>query len=108
MVISYASHSAIENGANFLAEGFLFAVATALILGETWRSSRSSSKRRDDVDEKLEDLQSKMQDVTKWMEGAEERYVEEQRKYVSILGPYSSYSSLHPFDDSCLQPQVYR
>ncbi|EIM82339.1 OPA3-domain-containing protein [Stereum hirsutum FP-91666 SS1] len=71
---------AIENGANFLAEGFLFAVATALILGETWRSSRSSSKRRDDVDEKLEDLQSKMQDVTKWMEGAEERYVEEQRK----------------------------
>lgn len=78
---------AIENGANFLAEGFLFAVAAALILGETWRSSRSSSKRRDDVDEKLEDLQLKMQDVTKWMEGAEERYVEEQRKYVSSCPP---------------------
>lgn len=47
------------------------------------------------MDEKLEDLQSKMQDVTKWMEGAEERYVEEQRKYVSILG---SHLILQPFD----------
>lgn len=47
---------AIENGANALAEGFLFAVAAALILGETYRTSRAQSKRRDTVDEKLDEL----------------------------------------------------
>ncbi|KAH7890153.1 optic atrophy 3 protein-domain-containing protein [Phlebopus sp. FC_14] len=49
---------AIENGANALAEGFLFAVAAALIIGETYRTSRNQSKRRDDVDERLEELAS--------------------------------------------------
>ncbi|KAI3998256.1 optic atrophy 3-like protein [Schizophyllum commune Loenen D] len=35
---------AIENGANAIAEGFLFAVAAALILGESWRSSVKGEK----------------------------------------------------------------
>ncbi|KAJ7072843.1 OPA3-domain-containing protein [Mycena amicta] len=47
---------AIENGSNALAEGFLFSVAAALIIGETWRSSRNQSKRRDVVDDQIEDL----------------------------------------------------
>ncbi|KAI5983226.1 OPA3-domain-containing protein [Pisolithus albus] len=47
---------AIENGANALAEGFLFAVAAALILGESFRTSRAQSKRRDDVDDRLDEL----------------------------------------------------
>ncbi|TFK65149.1 OPA3-domain-containing protein [Pluteus cervinus] len=47
---------AIENGANALAEGFLFTVALGLIAAETWRSSRSQSKRRVLVDDQLEDL----------------------------------------------------
>jgi len=47
---------AIENGANALAEGFLFAVAAALILGDTYRTSRAQSKRRDTVDDKLDEL----------------------------------------------------
>ncbi|KAF8652565.1 hypothetical protein AX16_004347 [Volvariella volvacea WC 439] len=47
---------AIENGANALAEGFLFSVALILILGETWRSSRKESKRREGVADQLEDL----------------------------------------------------
>ncbi|CAK5266078.1 unnamed protein product [Mycena citricolor] len=68
---------AIENGANALAEGFLFSVAAGLILGETWRSSRSQSKRRDVVDEQLEDLGSKVQElttrVTELTEGMDER-----------------------------------
>ncbi|KAF9228907.1 OPA3-domain-containing protein [Gyrodon lividus] len=49
---------AIENGANALAEGFLFTVAALLIVGETYRSSRNQSKRRDDVDDQLEELSS--------------------------------------------------
>ncbi|KAJ3540989.1 hypothetical protein NMY22_g4073 [Coprinellus aureogranulatus] len=47
---------AIDQGANFIAEGFMFSVAAILILGETYRSSRSQSKRRDSVDDQLEDL----------------------------------------------------
>ncbi|KAJ7503154.1 optic atrophy 3 protein-domain-containing protein [Mycena galericulata] len=55
---------AIENGANALAEGFLFTVAAGLILGEAWRSSRSQSKRRDVVDDQIEDLGTKIQDLS--------------------------------------------
>jgi len=57
-------HRAIENGANALAEGFLFGVAAILIIGETWRSSRSQSKRRDDVDDKLEGLSTHIQELS--------------------------------------------
>ncbi|KAJ7496670.1 optic atrophy 3 protein-domain-containing protein [Mycena latifolia] len=64
---------AIENGANALAEGFLFSVAAALILGEAYRSSRSQSKRRDAVDEQLEDLGARLQDAASALERVEER-----------------------------------
>ncbi|KAJ3514041.1 hypothetical protein NLJ89_g2602 [Agrocybe chaxingu] len=75
---------AIENGANFLAEGFLFSVAASLIIGETWRSSRNQSKRRDSVDDSLEDLgeriaalNTRVDDLVKVWE--EERDAERQR-----------------------------
>ncbi|KAJ8488959.1 hypothetical protein ONZ45_g13760 [Pleurotus djamor] len=55
---------AIENGANALAEGFLFSVAAALIIGETWRSSRNTSKRREGVDDKLDELETKVTELT--------------------------------------------
>ncbi|PVF98965.1 OPA3-domain-containing protein [Serendipita vermifera] len=51
---------AIQNGSNFLAEGFLFSVAAGLIIAETWRSSRSESKRRVNVDDKIEDLEERL------------------------------------------------
>ena len=56
-------YRAIENGANAIAEGFLFAVAAALILGETWRSSRNQSKRRDSVDDQLDELGTKVTEL---------------------------------------------
>ncbi|KAG6816498.1 hypothetical protein H0H87_005580 [Tephrocybe sp. NHM501043] len=55
---------AIENGANSLAEGFLFTVAAGLIIGESWRSSRNQSKRRDDVDDQLDSLGTKVTELT--------------------------------------------
>ncbi|KAI0317383.1 optic atrophy 3 protein-domain-containing protein [Amylostereum chailletii] len=74
---------AIDNGANFIAEGFLFSVAAALI-GETWRSSRNQSKRRDDVDDALEDLQAQVRELGerlgKWETVQEERSQEEQTR----------------------------
>ncbi len=62
--IACSVYRAIENGANALAEGFLFSVAAALIIGETWRTSRNTSKRKDDVDDKLEGLETKVTELT--------------------------------------------
>lgn len=55
---------AIENGANALAEGFLFGVAALLIIGETWRSARSNTKRRENVDVRIEELQAQVEDLS--------------------------------------------
>jgi len=50
---------AIESGANFISEGLLFSVATALILYESVRSRRKEADRRDVVAERLELLESR-------------------------------------------------
>jgi optic atrophy 3 protein len=79
-------HSAIENGANALAEGFLFGVAALLIIAETWRSSRSSSKRRDLVDDTLEDLTTQVQELNAKLDAFTkdigERYEETNQRWV--------------------------
>ena len=67
-------HRAIENGANALAEGFLFSVAALLILGEAWRSSRSQSKRRDSVDDQLGELSNKLHELTTRVDTVAEQY----------------------------------
>jgi hypothetical protein len=74
---------AIENGANFLAEGFLFSVATALIIGETWRSSRNQSKQRSDVNGSIEELRIQMRELVERLQAREEDAAEERRQYVS-------------------------
>jgi len=60
VLVSQHSVRAIQNGANALAEGFLFSVAASLILAETYRSSRSNTKRREDVDDRIEDLEERL------------------------------------------------
>lgn len=84
------SHRAIENGANALAEGFLFGVASLLILGEAWRSSRSQSKRRDSVDDQLEELSTKLHELTTRVDGFaeqhENKWLEEKLRYVTLGG----------------------
>ncbi|KAF8305563.1 OPA3-domain-containing protein [Clavulina sp. PMI_390] len=47
-----------------VAEGFLFAVAAALILGETWRGARKDANRRDAVDDALTELREKVETAT--------------------------------------------
>lgn len=68
---------AIENGANFLAEGFLFTVAVSLIIGESWRSSRSQSKRRDTVDDQLMTLGQRIIELTDKVDGLEKKWDDE-------------------------------
>lgn len=79
---------AIESGANALAEGFLFSVAAGLIIGEAWRSSRNQSKRRDSVDDALEDLQTKVFTLTEKIDelstNFDERISEEKERTEEI------------------------
>jgi hypothetical protein len=69
-----------------LAEGFLFAVAASLIVAEAWRSSRSSSKRRDDVDDQLDNLTTSIQQLVERVDTVSSRLDEswdyERHKYV--------------------------
>jgi len=80
MPASQYSTRAIQNGANALAEGFLFSVAAGLILAEAYRSSRSNTKRREDVDDRIEDLEERLVKAHAIIQRLEEkvRSVEEQ------------------------------
>lgn len=68
-----SSFSAITNGATALAEGFLFFVGVSLIAAEAYRSSRSAGKRRDDVDDKLDELKEGLDEIRKVVKGLQER-----------------------------------
>lgn len=68
---------AIENGSNALAEGFLFAVAASLIIGETWRSSRNQSKRRDAIDDQIDSLGTRLTELNSKVDTLAERWEEE-------------------------------
>jgi optic atrophy 3 protein len=48
---------AIESGATFISEAFLFGVAGSLIIFESWRSRRKENTRREDVADRLGDLE---------------------------------------------------
>ncbi|KAJ5357657.1 hypothetical protein N7541_004815 [Penicillium brevicompactum] len=52
---------AIESGANFISESFLFAVAGGLILFESWRSRNKESTRREGVEGRLAELEQSEQ-----------------------------------------------
>ena len=48
---------AVETGANFISETFLFGVAAGLILFESWRSRRKENSRREDVADRIAELE---------------------------------------------------
>ena len=54
---------AIEAGANFLSEAFIFGVGAAIIVFESWRSGRKEKGRRNEITERLDTQQEKMSDL---------------------------------------------
>lgn len=74
---------AIQNGSNFLAEGFLFSVAAALIIAETWRSSRSQNKRKEGVDDRIDELETRVGNLVALMEAMGEQ-MESIRKDMQV------------------------
>ncbi|KAJ8097304.1 optic atrophy 3 protein-domain-containing protein [Lipomyces tetrasporus] len=51
---------AIDMGANFLSESFLFAIAAGAIMVESVRSSRKSSARQENVEDNISELQEEV------------------------------------------------
>lgn len=71
---------AIQNGATALAESFLFLVGAGIIVGETWRSSRKEGKRRDEVAERLDNLEEEVKGIRGLLEARQmEKSMEEIR-----------------------------
>jgi optic atrophy 3 protein len=89
---------AIETGANFLSETFLFGVAAGLIFFESWRSRRKESNRRDDVADRLADLEDSER-------AARRALVELEREVLHLR----SHDSDRPKDPHrrILRPEVY-
>lgn len=54
---------AIETGANFISESFLFIVAASAILFESWRSRRKETNRHEGVQDRLDELESEREDM---------------------------------------------
>lgn len=54
---------AIELGANFFSEAFIFAVAAGLLVWDSWRSRKKESARRDLVAERLEQLEMEVYEL---------------------------------------------
>lgn len=48
---------AVDTGATFISEAFLFSVAAGLILFESWRSRRKETSRHEDVADRLAELE---------------------------------------------------
>jgi len=63
---------AIDSGANFISEAFLFCVAGGLIVFETWRSRRKEATRQRGVEERLKDLEQEVEGL----EGERDQYRE--------------------------------
>ena len=54
---------AIEMGANFISETFLFLVAAAAVVFEPLRLRRKENNRREGIDDKLEDLEKELSEM---------------------------------------------
>ena len=51
---------AIELGANFFSEAFIFSVAVGLLVWDSWRSRAKASDRRDEIKERLDMLEAEV------------------------------------------------
>jgi hypothetical protein len=71
-----SEQKAIEMGANFAAETFIFAVGIGVILFEQWRQRRKARNARDDIREDLEEMQNELKAVKAELEDFKARHPE--------------------------------
>ena len=84
---------AIDSGANFISETFIFSVGLALILFENWRSRRKEQSRRNDVAEKLAELEDRDQAKEKALQALEQEVTQLRAKRNPARGLFSGGAS---------------
>jgi hypothetical protein len=70
-----SEQKAIEMGANFAAETFIFAVGIGVIVFEQWRQRRKARNARDDIREDLEEMQAELKVVKAELEEMDDCWV---------------------------------
>ncbi|KAF2001151.1 hypothetical protein P154DRAFT_172285 [Amniculicola lignicola CBS 123094] len=68
---------AIETGANFVSEAFIFGVGIGVIVFEQWRQRRKARNQRDDIKEDLEEVQQELKAVKAELEELKSRQIPE-------------------------------
>jgi hypothetical protein len=71
-----SEQKAIEMGANFVAETFIFAVGIGVIVVEQWRQRRKARNARDDIREDLEEMQNELKSVKAELEELKAKHPE--------------------------------
>ncbi|CBX95327.1 hypothetical protein IAQ61_004147 [Plenodomus lingam] len=71
-----SEQKAIEMGANFASETFIFMVGIGVILFENWRQRRKARNARDDIREDLEELQNELKAVKAELEELKAKHPE--------------------------------
>ncbi|KAI8984098.1 optic atrophy 3 protein-domain-containing protein [Mycotypha africana] len=77
---------AIESGANFLSEAFVFTVAASVILAESWRSRATAKNRRNYVDDALENLEGQNKSLTEHLGLKRHTEYQQQPTVVTLPG----------------------
>jgi hypothetical protein len=75
---------AIESGANFISESFLFLVAGGLILFESWRSRNKESTRREGVEGRLAELEHSEQATREALVALEKEVLQLRAKHSDL------------------------
>lgn len=100
---------AIDTGANFISEAFLFSVAGGLILAESYRSRRSAANRRDVVDDRLEELSDHIKDLKLLVERSSSKWQEMDdwnQRVQHVLSEVVDISIKHGHGPSSLQDEL--
>lgn len=75
---------AIDSGATFISEAFLFLVGGGLIVFETWRARRKETSRREDVAERLAELEETERATREGLLALERELLRMRAKYEKV------------------------
>lgn len=75
---------AIDSGATFISEAFLFLVGGGLIVFESWRARRKETSRREDVAERLADLEESEKSAREGLIALERELLRMRAKYGKV------------------------
>jgi hypothetical protein len=103
---------AIELGANFFSEAFIFAVAVGVIVGENWWSRRKAAEKRDEISDRIDALEADVEALRRELDpdletlhALSERIKEARLKKQSWWNPRAWVGSRSPEDTAIMEEE---